>query len=250
MPQRPLGITIIAIVAAAGGLLSLFGGASRLAGMGTGPIALAYIVIVFGILGLALGAGFFSGARWAWMAGIIIYVISIGLGISEILYGGKVGLFGGISISIVMIVIPAPPHDARPSHSRSNHYGVFSRHYRFLIVQVALPTIRTQFLATLADSQWIIGAYGLTLAGFLMLMGRAGDVYGQKKIFIGGIVLFTIASMAGGLAPSPLVLIIFRAPQGNGGAISTVKPFAIFIRIFPQGPQMERALRGLAAVPS
>src|SRR2546425_7514520 len=95
MPQRPLGITIIAIVAAAGGLLSLFGGASRLAGMGTGPIALAYIVIVFGILGLALGAGFFSGARWAWMAGIIIYVISIGLGISEILYGGNVGLIGG-----------------------------------------------------------------------------------------------------------------------------------------------------------
>src|SRR6266566_4768337 len=63
----------------------------------------------------------------------------------------------------------------------------------FSIVQVALPTIRTQFLATYADLQWVIGAYGLTLAGFLMLMGRAGDVYGQKKIFIAGIVLFTIA---------------------------------------------------------
>src|SRR5260370_27316785 len=95
-PSRSIGIVIIVIVAAAGGLLSLFGGASRLAGMGTGPIALAYIVIVFGILGLALGAGFFTGARWAWMAGIIIYVISIGLGISEILYGGNVGLIGGI----------------------------------------------------------------------------------------------------------------------------------------------------------
>src|SRR5437762_4064505 len=71
----------------------------------------------------------------------------------------------------------------------------------FSIVQVALPTIRTQFLASYADLQWVIGAYGLTLAGFLMLMGRAGDVYGQKKIFIAGIVLFTIASMAGGLAP-------------------------------------------------
>src|SRR5207244_166544 len=67
----------------------------------------------------------------------------------------------------------------------------------FSIVQVALPTIRTQFLATYADLQWVIGAYGLTLAGFLMLMGRAGDVYGQKKIFIAGIVLFTISSMAG-----------------------------------------------------
>jgi EmrB/QacA subfamily drug resistance transporter len=118
----------------------------------------------------------------------------------------------------------------------------------FSIVQVALPTIRTQFLATLADSQWIIGAYGLTLAGFLMLMGRAGDVYGQKKIFIGGIVLFTVASMAGGLAPSLLVLIIFRALQGIGAAMSTVTAFAIFIRIFPEGPQRNRALGVLVAV--
>ena len=77
-PKRPIGVTIIAIVAAAGGLLSLFGGASVLAGMASGRLALAYIVIIFGILGLALGAGFFTGARWAWMAGIIIYVISIG----------------------------------------------------------------------------------------------------------------------------------------------------------------------------
>jgi len=118
----------------------------------------------------------------------------------------------------------------------------------FSIVQVALPTIRTQFLATLADSQWIVGAYGLTLAGFLMLMGRAGDVYGQKKIFIGGIVLFTIASFAGGLAPSLLVLIVFRALQGVGAAMSTVTAFAIFIRIFPEGPQRNRALGVLVAV--
>jgi len=118
----------------------------------------------------------------------------------------------------------------------------------FSIVQVALPTIRTQFLATYADLQWVIGAYGLTLAGFLMLMGRAGDVYGQKKIFIAGIVLFTIASMAGGLAPSLLVLIIFRALQGIGAAMSTVTAFAIFIRIFPEGPQRNKALGVLVAV--
>jgi hypothetical protein len=105
-PKRPVGVTIIAIVAAAGGLLSLFGGASRLAGMGTGPIALAYVVIVFGILGLALGAGFFTGAKWAWMAGIVIYIISIGLGIAEILYGGQVGLIGGIIRTIAGVVIP------------------------------------------------------------------------------------------------------------------------------------------------
>jgi hypothetical protein len=105
-PHRPVGVMIIAIVAAAGGLLSLFGGASVLSGMATGPIALAYIVIVFGNLGLALGAGFFTGAKWAWMAGIIIYIVSIGLGIAEIVYGGQVGLIGGVIRTIAGIVIP------------------------------------------------------------------------------------------------------------------------------------------------
>lgn len=104
--ERPIGVMIIAIVAAAGGLLSLFGGAQVLSGTASGPLALAYIVIVFGILGLALGAGFFTGAKWAWMAGIIIYTISIGLGIAEILYGGNVGLIGGIIRTLAGIIIP------------------------------------------------------------------------------------------------------------------------------------------------
>jgi len=105
-PKRAIGVAIIAVVAAAGGLLSLYGGASVLAGTATGPLALAIIVIIFGILGLALGAGFYTGARWAWMAGIIIYVISIGLGIAEILYGGSVGLVGGIIRVLAGIIIP------------------------------------------------------------------------------------------------------------------------------------------------
>jgi EmrB/QacA subfamily drug resistance transporter len=118
----------------------------------------------------------------------------------------------------------------------------------FSIVQVALPTIRTQFQASLADSQWIVGAYGLTLAGFLMLSGRAGDIYGQKKVFVGGIVLFTVASFAGGLAPSLLTLVVFRAVQGIGAAMSTVTAFAIFIGIFPEGRERNRALGVLVAV--
>src|SRR6059036_616519 len=85
--KRPIGATVIAVVAAVGGLLSLFGSASVLAGTATGPFAIAIIVAIFGILGLALGAGFYTGARWAWMAGIIIYIISIGLGIAEIFFG-------------------------------------------------------------------------------------------------------------------------------------------------------------------
>ena len=84
----------------------------------------------------------------------------------------------------------------------------------FSIIQVALPSIRTQFLVSLADSQWIVGAYGITMAGFLLLSGRAGDIYGQKKLFISGIVLFTIASMVGGFAPSLLSLVISRRYKG------------------------------------
>jgi len=83
----------------------------------------------------------------------------------------------------------------------------------FSIVQVALPTIQTELVISLAESQWIIGAYGLTLAGFLLLSGRAGDIYGQKKLFVYGIVLFTVASFTGGLAPSLLSLIVSRAIQ-------------------------------------
>src|SRR5438128_3196021 len=105
--KRPIGVSTIAIVALAGGLLSLYGGASVLAGNATGPFALAIIVVVFGILGLAIGAGFYTGARWAWMAGIIIYIISIGLGIAEVIYGGNVGLIGGVIRTIAGIVIPA-----------------------------------------------------------------------------------------------------------------------------------------------
>jgi hypothetical protein len=105
-PKRPIGVTIIAIVAAAGGLLSLFGGASVLAGNASGPVVLAIIVVIFGILGLTLGAGFYTGAKWAWMAGIVIYIISIGLGIAEILEGGNIGFIGGIIRTIAGIVIP------------------------------------------------------------------------------------------------------------------------------------------------
>jgi len=102
------------------------------------------------------------------------------------------------------------------------------------IVTVALPSIRLEFGASIANSQWIYGAYAITLAGFLLLMGRAGDIYGQKKIFVGGLVIFTIASFTGGIAPSLLSLIISRSVQGIGAAMTTVTAFAIFIRIFPE----------------
>jgi MFS family permease len=116
------------------------------------------------------------------------------------------------------------------------------------IVTVALPSIQRQFTVSTAELQWVYGAYALTIAGFLMLMGRAGDVYGQKKIFVAGLVIFTIASFLGGVAPSLLSLVTFRAVQGIGAAMTTVTAFAMFIGLFPEGKERNRAFGVLIAV--
>ncbi len=112
----------------------------------------------------------------------------------------------------------------------------------FSIVNVALPSIRTDLVVSLAESQWIIGAYALTLAGFLMLSGRAGDVYGQKRLFISGIIVFTLASFTAGLSPSLLVLVSSRAVQGLGAAMTTATALAILVSTFPEGKQRNKAL--------
>src|ERR671932_809812 len=87
------------------------------------------------------------------------------------------------------------------------------------IVQVALPSIGKEFGVSVNGLQWVITAYGLTLAGFLMLSGRVGDMYGHKRLFIIGVLLFSLASLTGGLAPSQIVLIIARVVQGLGDAM-------------------------------
>jgi len=104
--ERPLGVVVIAVIAAAGGVLSLFGAASVFSGNATGPSWLAVVVTIFGMLGLALGVGFYTGARWAWMGGIVIYIVSILLGILEIVYGGTIGGVGGVIRILAGIVIP------------------------------------------------------------------------------------------------------------------------------------------------
>ncbi len=104
--KRPVGVIVIAVIAAAGGVLSLFGASSVFAGSATGPTWLAIVVTIFGIFGLALGVGFYTGARWAWMGGILIYIVSIVLGILEIVYGDTIGGVGGVIRILAGIVIP------------------------------------------------------------------------------------------------------------------------------------------------
>ncbi|MEA2448786.1 MAG: hypothetical protein QOG63_718 [Thermoleophilaceae bacterium] len=87
------------------------------------------------------------------------------------------------------------------------------------IVNVALPSIERGLNATFSDLQWVIDAYALTLAGVLLAAGSLADKVGRKLVFIGGLAVFTVSSLACGLAPDPLFLHISRAAQGVGGAM-------------------------------
>jgi len=118
----------------------------------------------------------------------------------------------------------------------------------FSVVQVALPTIQRDFLVSFASAQWVIGVYGLTMAGFLMVSGRAGDVYGQKRVFVLGIVGFAASSLTAGFAPSLIFLIASRAIQGIAAAMTTATALAILAATYPEGPKRNKAFGALVAV--
>jgi EmrB/QacA subfamily drug resistance transporter len=120
----------------------------------------------------------------------------------------------------------------------------------FSIVQIALPTMRTELGISLADSQWIVSAYGLTFAGLLLLSGRVSDSYGRRRLFSIGLIVFAISSLAGGLAPSELVLIAARAAQGVGAAIASATGLSLIVVSFSEGPARNRALSVFSAVSS
>ncbi len=112
----------------------------------------------------------------------------------------------------------------------------------FSIVNVALPSIQRTFHLAPADLQWVVSAYALLFGGFLLLGGRAADLFDRKRMFILGLGLFSLASLAGGLAPSPLVILAARAMQGLGGAIVSPATLALLTTTFPEGPERNRAL--------
>jgi MFS family permease len=110
------------------------------------------------------------------------------------------------------------------------------------IVNVALPSIRNDLHFSQVDLQWVVNAYTLTFAGFLMLGGRACDLLGRRRVFIGGLLLFALASLVGGLSQSQGMLIGARAAQGLGGAVVSPATLAILTTSFAEGPERNRAL--------
>jgi EmrB/QacA subfamily drug resistance transporter len=116
------------------------------------------------------------------------------------------------------------------------------------IVTVALPSIRTALHFSAVNLEWTISAYTLAFGGFLLLGGRLGDVFGRRRMFIVGISIFTLASLAGGLATTSAWLITTRAIQGIGGAISAPTALALIGETFPEGPSRTRAMGIYAAM--
>ncbi|MET9294236.1 MFS transporter [Streptomyces sp. NPDC003077] len=116
------------------------------------------------------------------------------------------------------------------------------------VVNVALPAMRTGLGLSELGLQWIVNAYVITFAGFMLLGGRAADLFGRKRIFAVGLTLFTIASLGGGLAQEPWQLIAARTVQGVGAAVLSPATLTILTTSFPAGAARTRAIATWTAV--
>jgi EmrB/QacA subfamily drug resistance transporter len=116
------------------------------------------------------------------------------------------------------------------------------------IVNIALVHIHHALRFSASGLSWVLNAYTLVFGGLLLLGGRAGDLFGRRRMFIIGVLLFALASLAGGLAQDKGWLLAMRALQGVGGAIASPTALSLITTTFPQGPQRNRAFGVYAAV--
>src|SRR5579864_8506065 len=115
------------------------------------------------------------------------------------------------------------------------------------IVTVALPSIGRDLHYTASGLQWVVNAYVLTFAGFLLLGGRAADLFGRRRVYLLGLALFTGASLVGGLAQNSTWLTTARAVQGVGGAFLSPATLTIIVTTF-SGARRSRAIGIWSAV--
>jgi EmrB/QacA subfamily drug resistance transporter len=116
------------------------------------------------------------------------------------------------------------------------------------IVNIALPSIQRALHFSTVDLAWVLNAYTLAFGGLLLLGGRAGDLFGQRRMFVIGVLLFAGASFLGGLATSQAWLLASRALQGVGGAIASPAGLSLITTSFPEGRERNRAVGAYAAV--
>jgi EmrB/QacA subfamily drug resistance transporter len=120
----------------------------------------------------------------------------------------------------------------------------------FSIVNVALPSIERELRMPADAVQWIVTGYAISFGGLLILGGRAADLLGRRRMFITGLVAFSLASLAGGLARDPALLIAARVVQGGGAAIVAPAALSLITTSFPEGPERTRAIGLYGAVSS
>jgi EmrB/QacA subfamily drug resistance transporter len=112
----------------------------------------------------------------------------------------------------------------------------------FMIMNVALPAIQRDLRMSAADLQWVVSAYALAFGGFLLLGGRLADLFGGRRLFISGFVLFAIASLIGGLVEDGFVLIMARTGQGLGAALLVPAALALIASLYAEGSDRNRAM--------
>src|SRR4051794_9513765 len=116
------------------------------------------------------------------------------------------------------------------------------------IVRVAIPSIERELQLSSESVQWVANAYMLTFGALLLLGGRIGDLVGRRRLFLGGLALFTLASLLCGLAPSGSALIVFRAVQGLGAAAMTPAALSTLMTTFPEGRERNKAIGAWGAI--
>ena len=146
---------------------------------------------------------------------------------------------------------PATPAEARPAGAARNPWavlavlclGLFMILLDGTIVNIAIPHIQSYYDTTYSNIEWVMNAYILAFAVLLVPLGRFGDLWGRRKLFLAGMVLFTLGSLACGLAPSIYLLIAFRVIQGIGGAAMMPSTLSIIATVF--APERRGAAMGV-----
>jgi len=144
---------------------------------------------------------------------------------------------------------PAPPR-RQPLQLALILVAAFMVVLDFSIVNVALPSIERELHMPADAVQWIVTGYAISFGGLLILGGRAADLLGRRRMFVIGLVAFAIASLAGGLAQDPVLLIAARVVQGAGAAVVAPAALSLITTGFPEGAERTRAIGLYGAVSS
>jgi EmrB/QacA subfamily drug resistance transporter len=136
----------------------------------------------------------------------------------------------------------APPSPRRPLALALILVAAFMVVLDFSIVNVALPSIERELHMPSAAVQWVVTGYAISFGGLLILGGRAADLLGRRRMFVAGLIAFSLASLAGGLAQDPVLLIAARVVQGAGAAIVAPAALSLITTGFPEGTERTRAI--------